>query len=61
MKAGGRPEPGGPRGPYEVLRPTTPWWLWALAIILTAAAVFALLDALNTPEPGGVISPYVQK
>jgi len=40
------------------IRPSTPWWVWALAILLTAAVVFGLLDALNTPEPGGVNFPY---
>jgi len=40
------------------VRRTTPWWVWALAILLTATVVFALLDALNTPEPGGVRLPY---
>jgi hypothetical protein len=57
----GKDEPDGERGPYEVLRPSTPKWLWALAIFLTAAVVFALLDALNTPEPGSVVFPYVVK
>jgi hypothetical protein len=57
----GRREPESPPGPYEVLRPSTPKWVWALAILLTAAVVFALLDALNTPQPGSVVFPYVVK
>ncbi len=61
MKTSGRPDSGGPPENYGSLRPTTPWWLWALAILLTAAAVFTLLDALNTPEPGSVVFPYVVK
>jgi len=39
-------------------RRLTPWWLVALAVFLTAALVLALLDAINTPEPGGVKLPY---
>jgi hypothetical protein len=57
----GRDERDDPPGPYEVLRPTTPKWVWAVAIFLTAAVVFELLDALNTPAPGSVIFPYVVK
>jgi hypothetical protein len=58
MSAGDRGEPGESSGEYDAVRPTTPWWLWALAIFLTAAVVFAMLDAANTPEPGGVVFPY---
>jgi hypothetical protein len=58
MDVGDRREPGDASGEYDVVRPTTPWWLWALAIFLTAAVVFALLDAINTPEAGGVVNPY---
>jgi hypothetical protein len=46
-----------PPGPYEVLRPRTPKWVWALSILLTAAVVFALLHALNTPDAGSVVVP----
>jgi hypothetical protein len=59
LSAGDREEPGESSGEYAAaVRPTTPWWLWALAIFLTAAVVFAMLDAANTPEPGGVVFPY---
>jgi hypothetical protein len=39
-------------------RKTTPWWLVALAILLTAVLVLFLLDAINSPEAGGVKLPY---
>jgi hypothetical protein len=58
MDAGDRRKPGSSSGEYEVIRPTTPWWLWALAIFLTAAVVYAMLDAANAPPPGGVVFPY---
>ena len=57
-----RPQEPESSGQHEavrrVARRLTPWWVWVVAVVLTAAVVFALLDALNTPEPGGVRLPY---
>ena len=41
-------------------RKRTPWWLVALAIVLTAILVVFLLDSINTPESGRVKLPITQ-